>query len=104
MRSRNILINLGFCVLIFSAFLFKYVDKLNYLTKLKLQLPKIEREIKDLFEKNTKLRYEIDKFENPNNLMELARKEQFSHLKHPLVKDVLKIKEGVALNNNFSDK
>lgn len=93
----SFLIKISFCILIFCVQLFKYIDKINNLTKLKMGIPKIEKEVLLLKEENKRLKYEIDKFENPNNLITLARTAEFAHLKHPLVKDVLKIEKVIAL-------
>ncbi len=82
---------------IFSILTYRYIDKINQLTLLKLEKPKLEQEIFLLKEENHRLRFEIDKFEHPNNLIQLIRKKEFAHLKHPLVQDILKVKEGIAL-------
>ncbi|MFA5250805.1 MAG: hypothetical protein WC371_05310 [Parachlamydiales bacterium] len=81
------------------ALLFLYLNGLNELTKLKMAVPKVEKEIAALKEENKRLRYEIRQFESPSHLLELSRRPEFAHLKHPLVKDVLKVKEGVALQH-----
>jgi hypothetical protein len=77
------------------------MDRVSYLTKLKLKLPKVKRDAHLIMEENRRLKIEIERFENPTHLMELARSPEFAHLKHPLIKDVLKVKEGVALENSF---
>lgn len=76
---------------------YAYVSKVNQLTEVKLKVPKIEKEIRLLIEENKNLKYQIERFENPTHLMELARSVEYTHLKHPLLKDVLKVQEGVAL-------
>jgi hypothetical protein len=86
---------------IFCICLYKYINKINELTLVKLEIPKLEKEIRSLDEEREVLQYEIDRFENPIHLMELARSPQFSHLKHPLIKDVLKVKEGVAIKESI---
>lgn len=88
-----------FCgIFVFGFALYTYVEQQNQVTALKLQLPKIAREIKALQEENTRLQFEIDTFENPDNLLKLAAKPQFAHLQHPLSTDVLMVKEGLALH------
>lgn len=98
----SILMRVSFCIFFFSCQLYKYLDKSNELTKIKMNLPKIEKEIFLLKEENKKLQYEIDKFENPSHLMKLIRREEFAHLKHPLLKDVLKLERGIALKEKKS--
>jgi hypothetical protein len=87
-------------LLMLSVFLYSYVDKQNDLTRLKIELPKIAHEVMCLNEENKKLQYAIDQFENPLHLMELARSSEYAHLKHPYVKDVLKVQEGLAIKEH----
>lgn len=95
----SILARVSFCIFFFCMHLYKYIDKSNKLTGIKMELPKIEKKVFEIKEKNKKLQYEISRFESPNNLMKLVRSCEFSHLKHPLVKDVLKLEKGIALKN-----
>ena len=90
---RGLLIRLFLCIFVFVSFLYLYVAKSNDLTKLRLQIPKLRKEIQDLEEKNAHLFYEIKKFENPSTLMELSRQNEFGHLHHPLVKDIIVVEE-----------
>ena len=99
--NRGVLAKLVFCVFVFSIYLFNYMDRVSDLTKLKLKLPKVKREVYLILEENKRLKIEIERFENPSHLMELARSPEFAHLKHPLIKDVLKVKEGIALESSF---
>ena len=94
--NRSIFIFCG--IFIFGFALYTYVEQQNQVTALKLQIPKIAREIKALNEENTRLQFEIDIFENPDNLLKLAASPQFVHLQHPLSTDVLMVKEGLALH------
>lgn len=93
---------MGICVVVFGISTFSYINKSNDLTRIKLRLPKEEREVALLRERNKQLRYEISQFENPAHLMELAR--EFSHLRHPIVEEVLKVKEGLALGEAKKSK
>lgn len=89
----RVLICIGGC----GAFLYSYVDKQNAVTKRRLDIPVLSKEIKDIKEENTHLRYEIEIFESPEHLMELARHSEFSHLRHPMLKEVVSMQEGLAL-------
>ena len=91
------LFRITLCTTVVLALLLIYLDKQNELTKLKIMVPKAERELVLLKEENRRIKYEIEQFESPSHLMELARLPEFAHLKHPLVKDVLKVEEGMAL-------
>ncbi|MES2344529.1 MAG: hypothetical protein V4494_01130 [Chlamydiota bacterium] len=77
--------------------LYSYMDKQNALTELRMAIPTVSKEIKMLREENTRLKYEIDFFESPQHLLELAKSCEFSHLKHPLLKEVITVQEGNSL-------
>lgn len=94
---RAVLLRIFICVGACGTFLYSYVDKQNGVTKRRLDIPVLAKEIKDIKEENTHLRYEIEIFESPEHLMELARHSEFSHLKHPMLKEVLSMQEGLAL-------
>jgi hypothetical protein len=93
----------GFFVRLFSLLgvcgfgLYSYVDKQNALTELRIAIPTVAKEIRMLNEENTRLKYEIELFESPQHLLELAKSCEFSHLKHPLLKEILTVQEGDAL-------
>lgn len=81
------------CILIAGFMLYFYIDKLNELTELRLAIPALAKEVKQIQEANIRLRYEIDQFESPIHLMELARKPEFSHLKYPHLDDEIILSE-----------
>lgn len=86
-------IRLMFCILCAGGMLYKYIDKLNELTELRLSLPVLAREVKEIYEKNLALRYAIDCFESPLHLMELAQKPEFGHLKYPHLDEIMQLEE-----------
>lgn len=65
-----------------------YIDRLNELTRLRLEIPIHLKQLKMLEEENQRLQYEIDQFESPLYLMELLKKPEFSHLKFPKENEV----------------
>lgn len=87
------------CIFSFGVFLYSYIDKQNQVTKLRISVPEVALQVKSLKEENTRLQYLIEQFENPAHLMELARGEEYHHLKHPLVKEVLACPQGVAMDD-----
>jgi hypothetical protein len=95
---QGILLKLGFCLTVFGLCLYSYFDKQNALTQIKIQLPKVEAEIRLVREENRRLRYEIDQFENPSHLIELAHRPEFSHLKHPLLREIVTVSDEIAVN------
>jgi hypothetical protein len=104
MAMKGPLIRVLVCIGAFGISLYSYIDKQNAVTKRRLDIPVIAKEIKDLKEMNTRLQYEIDLFESPEHLMELARHSEYSHLKQPLLKEVLTMQEGLALEVSSEDK
>lgn len=102
--NKSLILKITICLFVFALCLFSYIEKQNELTSLKIKLPQVAMEIEDLQERIKKMKYEVDSFENPNYLMDLVRKPQFSHLKHPFVEDVLMLPEGIALFDDLEKK
>jgi len=94
----GLLFRLGVCLSAFGLCLYSYLDKQNQVTHLKIQLPEVEKELKLIQEGNKRLAYEIDQFENPAHLIELAHYPEYAHLKHPLLKEILTVPEALASN------
>ena len=69
--------------------LYLYIDKQNRLTELRRRIPELEKEVRYLQDENIRLKYEIDQFESPVHLMELAEKPEFGHLKYPTLDKVI---------------
>ena len=81
------------CVVATSIFAYNYIDKINKLTEMRCIIPKKQKELKLVKEENTRLRYEIERFENPMHLMEYARKPEYKHLKYPKKDSVYYLKK-----------
>ena len=81
------------CIFIASLTLYLYIEKQNELTELRLEIPILAKEVKRIQEENIHLQYEINQFESPIHLMELARKPEFSHLKYPNLNEILILEE-----------
>lgn len=82
-------IRLLICIFFAGLTLYKTIDKLNELTELRLSIPLMAREVKEINEKNLELQFAIEQFESPLHLIELLRKPEFGHLKYPSQTDVL---------------
>jgi hypothetical protein len=93
---KHLLTRLGFCLALFGFCLYSYIEMQNNLTTLKIALPEMDQEIKLVREENKRLSYEIEEFQSPSNLIELAHRPEFSHLKHPLLKEILTVPEALA--------
>lgn len=93
----GLFIRLLICISISGFVLYKYIDKLNDLTELRLSLPVLTREVKAIREKNLEFQYAIDTFESPLHLMELARKPEFGHLKYPSLNEIVQLPEATLV-------
>lgn len=82
-----------FCLVVAWWTLYCYMEKQNELTELRLAIPTLYREVKALKEENQRLKYEIEQFESPIHLMELARKAEFTHLKYPTLNEIVILEE-----------
>ncbi|MBS0654771.1 MAG: hypothetical protein JSR46_03255 [Verrucomicrobia bacterium] len=85
------LVRLFLSVLIVGTALYSYVDKHNRLTEMRIRLPLLAKELQAIEEENVRLAFCVEQFENPLHLMEIARKPQYAHLKHPLTTDIITI-------------
>lgn len=86
-------IRLLICIFAAGLTLYKYIDKLNELTELRLSIPLLSKEVKDIQERNLELEYAIEQFKSPSHLMELARQPEFGYLKYPMLSDVIVLPE-----------
>ena len=88
-----LLLSSRFLLCIFFAGLIFYglIKKQNTLTELRLAIPVLKKQVRLIEQENTRLQYQIDCFESPIHLMELAGKPEFSHLKLPYVEDIMTI-------------
>lgn len=84
----NGLIRVLFCVLIGGITLYAYVEKQNQLTRMRLEIPALAKEVRGLEETNRRLKYEVEQFENPVHLIELLGKPEYGHLKHPNLDEI----------------
>ena len=87
--SFSLLIRLLCCIFIAALLLFSYVHKLNGITRLKIEIPKLKRRVQVLLEENRALMLEIEKKENPHQLMQWLQNPRFSHLRQPSSSEVI---------------
>lgn len=92
---KRVFIQVACCVGVFGCCLCSYVNTQNAVTRLRLEIPIFSQELSKLKEQNNRLKYEIDLFESPEHLMQLARCSEFSHLKYPTLQEVLTVSEAI---------
>lgn len=81
------------CLFSIVGMLYVYIDQQNDLIEWRIKVRASAKELRELQEDNIALRYEVDRFESPVHLMELARQPAFSYLKYPHNKDILMLKK-----------
>lgn len=81
------------CISCAGLLLYMYIDKVNELTELRLSIPKLAGEVKEIEERNLEFQFAIESFESPTNLIELARNPEFGHLKYPSLDNVIILPE-----------
>lgn len=74
---------------VLSFFLYRYIEEQNQVTTLLLTLPQIEKQLHEVEEENARLRFVIERWENPAHLLELARQSEYAHLKMPITSQVI---------------
>lgn len=77
------------CILCLGFCLYSYLDLQNEITELRIKIPALTSEVRRIVEENTRYRYEIERFEDPQNLMQLAKRSEFAHLRFPITNEVL---------------
>lgn len=87
----KVLFRIFVCIFSFGFFLFLYLNGQIELTRLRLKVPAVAKDVKIIQEENIRMRYAIDQFESPENLLDLARNPEFSHLKQPNQSEIIKI-------------
>lgn len=78
----RLFIKIFLCLFIFGLMLYRYLDRQNTITELRLQIPALEINLSSLLEENVDLQFIIDHFESPENLMELLNLPDYSYLKY----------------------
>ena len=87
--KKSLLLKILVCIVASWLSVYQYLKESNRITRLSMMVPKLEQQLYSLREKNARLIYEIEQFESPAHLIELARQCDFSHLNHPFKDDIL---------------
>ncbi|SCA63030.1 Uncharacterized protein SCG7086_AH_00220 [Chlamydiales bacterium SCGC AG-110-P3] len=87
----GLIVRIFCCIVAFSMWIYAAIDYQNQLTALRMAIPSLAREVARIEEANNRIRYDIERFENPSHLMTLARQPRFGHLRYPYSRDVVVI-------------
>ena len=90
--NRGLLFRLLICIFSLGGFLYTYIDKQNDLTELKMEIPELAKQLRNLEEENGQLSLEIERLENPSCLIKRLREKEYSHLHYPYVNEVVVLK------------
>lgn len=99
----NTLFRIFLCLGTLCLFAFLSIRKENEITAFRLQIPELTKEVKVLVEENTRLRFEKEQFESPENLLKIASTPAFSSLHFPIATNVSVFPKGFFLARNTSE-
>lgn len=85
---RALFARLGICICLFGAFLVRHVQRQNDLTRLRLEIPQIAMQARDLQERALQLREEVGKHLAPKALLDQLDRGLFDHLSVPLPQQI----------------
>ncbi|NGX26988.1 MAG: Cell division protein FtsL [Chlamydiae bacterium] len=97
--NKGMFFRIFFCILCLGLCLYSFLDMQNEITQLRIRIPTLMSEVRRIGEENTHYQYEIERFENPENLMKLAKASAFSHLKFPICNEVITMKQADPLQD-----
>lgn len=86
------------CLTAFGVMLYSYISTCHEVREKQALVYQSSKQLAILSEENTRLSYEIDRFEDPKNLMQLAKSKKFSHLKVPSSDEVIICSKTQALD------
>ena len=89
------LVRIWICIFAFGLLLYTTVDRQNELKKRQRDIPHLRRQVKAIEEDNTHLRFEVDCFESPQNLMELLRRPEYGHLHYPNSDEIITVEQSL---------
>ncbi|NGX38927.1 MAG: hypothetical protein KR126chlam1_00243 [Chlamydiae bacterium] len=87
--NKGLFIRIFLCIGFFGFCIYTYIDMQNEITELRIRIPQLTKEVRRIEEGNTRLLFEIEAFESPENLMRLAGLSEYAHLKFPTGPQVL---------------
>ncbi len=83
------IIRLLICIFCAGLTLYAYIDKQNSLTELRIAIPSLDKQVKQIRVENKRLQYEIERLESPDHLLSLADQPEYSHLRFPYNEEVI---------------
>ncbi len=81
------------CACFIGWTLYAYIDKVNQVTEARIRLPYLQKECKKLQEENRRRAFVIKQFEDPKQLLLLAKQPEFGHLRAPSTAEILIVQQ-----------
>jgi hypothetical protein len=97
--NRGMCVRFLICILFLGICVYSYIDFQNKITEMRILLPKLSAEVRRIEEENTHLIYELEMFESPQNLMKIAQKPEFAHLRFPTIQEVISLKQASPMQD-----
>lgn len=92
MTLKNFLIRFFICIVFTLILIYSFIDKQNKFTEVQRQIPQIKKELQKINEDNRLLEYKLKCFESPQNLLNLLKRPEFSHLRYPCINELKMMK------------
>lgn len=72
---------LAICTFITAFAAYMYIDARNQMIEMQLAIPPLQKKLRNIQSENNRLQFEVDRFESPSHLMQIAERVEFSHFK-----------------------
>lgn len=97
--NKGLFFRVVLCIFFFGGCLYSYINMQNEITELRIRIPELSQSVRRIQEENTRLHYEIEAFESPDNLIRIAQKNAFAYLKYPTNQEVVTMRNASILLN-----
>lgn len=95
--NKGLFVRIFVCIFFFGGCLYSYINMQNEITQLRIRIPELTQSVRRIEEENTRLHFELEAFESPENLMRLATSSEFAYMKYPTNQEVVTMNEADAL-------
>ena len=84
------LVRLFLCLAGAGIAFYAYIAQHNALTEMRMEIPKLTKEVRTLQEENGRLYLEIQRYKSPKHLLELSLQPDYTHLRYPTQEEILR--------------
>lgn len=83
------IVRLLICICAAGVALYAYIDKQNSLTELRIAIPSLDKQVKEIQIENVRLQYEVERMESPDRLLKIADQPEYSSLRYPYENEII---------------